>query len=130
MHEVEPTKGLKSREICPVEGCNGAANYFPPGKGHMDGCYYPFGSQAAKDAALVAAERTQDDFEPVVLEAEPSEESRIIIAMLMRIYDVQMALLTKVDPENADRIYDAHEAGETFNPTIYIPEVNDVQEEA
>jgi hypothetical protein len=63
-----------------------------------------------------------------VLEAQPSEESKIIIALLMRIYDVQMALLTKVDPDTADRIYDAHERGEDFNPTIYIPEIKDNEE--
>ena len=71
--------------------------------------------------------------EPVFLPeivSEPSEESRIIIALLMRLYDVQMALLTKVDPETADKLYDDHEAGKDFNPTIYIPELkDDVQEE-
>lgn len=120
MREVEPLKGLKEREICPVEGCSGDARYFPPGKGHMEGCYYPFPSQALKDSFDTLPQ-------PVILEAQPSTESKIVISLLMRIYDVQMALLTKVDPDTADRIYDTHQRGEDFNPTIYIPEINDAE---
>lgn len=128
MEEVKPLKGLKEREICPVEGCEGDARYYPPGKGHKSDCYYPFGSQAVKEATLAAAERTRAPVvvpEPTLLEAQPSTESKIIISLLMRIYDVQMALLTKVDPETADKLFDAHEEGKDFNPTIYIPEIND-----
>lgn len=123
MHESEPIKGLKEREICPVEGCEGDARYYPPGKGHRTGCYYPHKSQDAKDAfeALV-----QDDIlGSVELEAQPSTESKIIISLLMRIYDVQMALLSNVDKATADKLYDAHERGEDFNPTIYIPEIGE-----
>lgn len=136
MHESEPLNGLKEREICPVEGCSGDPNYLPPGRGHMEGCYYPYESVEDKNEVGEALARQRygielepEDFvsniEPVLLEAQPSTESKIIISLLMRIYDVQMALLTKVDPDTADKLYDAHERGEDFNPTIYIPEIKD-----
>ena len=122
MKEVEPIKGLKEREECPVEDCTGDARYFPPGKGHRADCYYPYNSPIERDAVrgAVAAQSEQ-----VLLEAQPSEESRIIIALLMRIYDVQMALLSNVNKTEADRIYDAHAKGEDFNPQIFIPEISD-----
>lgn len=130
MHESKPLKGLKEREICPVEGCEGDARYFPPGKGHMADCYYPYPSKERRDELFEAVERQGHGFIEPVAElsvSEPSQESKIIISLLMRIYDVQMALLTKVDPDTADKIYDAHERGEDFNPTIYIPEINDAE---
>lgn len=54
---------------------------------------------------------------------QPSEESKIIIALLMRIYDVQMALLSHASKGDADKLYDAHARGEDFNPQIFIPEI-------
>lgn len=43
-----------------------------------------------------------------------------ILTLLTRIYDVQMALLNDADPDTADKVYDAHAKGDTFNPPIYI----------
>lgn len=54
---------------------------------------------------------------------EPSTESKIIISLLMRIYDVQMAMLSHMSKDTADRLYEAHENGEDYNPTIFIPEI-------
>lgn len=45
------------------------------------------------------------------------------LTLLMRIYDVQMALLNEANEERADEIYDWHEAGHTFNPPIYLVDV-------
>lgn len=53
--------------------------------------------------------------------ASPSETELVIVALLMRNYDISMALLSHFDKETADRIYDAHENGGTFNPPIFIP---------
>lgn len=50
------------------------------------------------------------------------EVQKAQLVMLMRIYDVQMALLTKMDPENANKIFDSHDTGELFNPQLFIPE--------
>ena len=121
MHESNPESGLK--EVCPVEGCTGDARYFPPGRGHKEDCPYPYESPEVMDKIKAAFNVTG---EPVALEAQPSTESKIIIAMLMRIYDVQMAMLSHLNKPMADKIYDAHEAGKDFNPTIYIPEIDDV----
>lgn len=46
-----------------------------------------------------------------------------ILTLLTRIYDIQMALLNDADPDTADKVYDAHERGETFNPPIYLMEM-------
>lgn len=48
-----------------------------------------------------------------------------ILTMLMRIYDLQMALLNASDPEVADRIFEEHNRGGHFNPMIYIPDFGD-----
>lgn len=55
----------------------------------------------------------------------PSSENLIIISLLMRLYDLNMALLNESNRAVADRVYSAHMNGETFNPKMYIPEFTD-----
>lgn len=45
------------------------------------------------------------------------------LTLLMRIYDVQMALLTDVDEDRANEVYALHENGHTYNPPIYLVDV-------
>lgn len=54
-------------------------------------------------------------------DSQPNEIQSAILVTLMRIYDVQMALLTHFDTATADAIYAKHEQGEDYNPTIFIP---------
>lgn len=51
----------------------------------------------------------------------PSETELVIVSLLMRLYDIQMALLSNVDKPLADSIYDTHNNGGHFNPEIFIP---------
>ena len=55
----------------------------------------------------------------------PSETELIIVALLMRLYDVNMALLSHFDKQTADNIYDTHANGGTFNPAVFIPTISD-----
>lgn len=66
---------------------------------------------------------------PVLLESTPSTESRIIITLLMRLYDIQMALLSNVNHNAADRIFDKHAEGELFNPQMFIVDIVDEEVE-
>lgn len=43
------------------------------------------------------------------------------VALLMRLYDVNMALLNQVDEKTADDVFEAHHAGRHFNPPTMIP---------
>jgi hypothetical protein len=54
-------------------------------------------------------------------ENQPDEIQSAILVTLMRLYDVQMALLNETNPTVADIIFEKHEKGEDYNPTIYIP---------
>lgn len=54
----------------------------------------------------------------------PSETELVTVALLMRLYDVGMAILSHLDKPTADQIFDAHENGGTFNPPIFIPDAN------
>lgn len=60
-----------------------------------------------------------------VLTSSPSEETLVIISLLMRLYDIQMAHLSAVDENRANQIYEAHEKGDHFNPEIFIPSLED-----
>lgn len=51
----------------------------------------------------------------------PSETELVIVSLLMRLYDINMAMLSKVDPVMADKVWDAHNEGKHFNPEIYVP---------
>jgi hypothetical protein len=57
--------------------------------------------------------------------SQPSEHELVVVALLMRIYDVQMALLSMVNKEQADHIFDTHANGGHFNPQIFIPVTED-----
>ncbi len=59
----------------------------------------------------------------VELQSIPSETDLAVIALLMRIYDLQLANLNAVDPDRANEIYEAHEKGEHFNPMLFIPQM-------
>lgn len=56
------------------------------------------------------------------LVASPSETELASIALLMRIYDIQLAILHAMNPTQADAVFEAHERGENFNPPLYIPD--------
>ena len=58
----------------------------------------------------------------------PDETQLVIVALLMRLYDIQMALLSLTDKELADAIHDAHAEGSHFNPQIFIPKPVEVEE--
>jgi hypothetical protein len=47
-----------------------------------------------------------DALEGRLITSGPSEEQLVIVALLMRLYDVNMALLSHFDKETADRIFD------------------------
>jgi len=46
-----------------------------------------------------------------------------IIALLMRLYDINLAVLNEMNPQRADGIYEAHSQGNHFNPQLYIPDI-------
>lgn len=54
----------------------------------------------------------------------PSETELVIVSLLMRLYDVQMAILTSMDEDKANQVYESHEKGEHFNPPIFVPDVS------
>lgn len=68
---------------------------------------------------------------PNTTAGSPSEAELVIISLLMRLYDIQMALLNEANEKRADAIYEAHEQGGHFNPEIFIPDrgAEDVEEE-
>lgn len=82
--------------------------------------------RAELDRAIASLESQPEA--PVVLQSSPSEESLVTVALLMRIYDIQMALLSEVNKDLADEIYDTHAAGGHFNPQIFIPKVSTEEE--
>lgn len=49
-------------------------------------------------------------------------------AILMRLYDVNMALLNEVDEERADAVFDRHADGGHFNPPTMVPVFSRVDE--
>lgn len=54
---------------------------------------------------------------------DPENAAGLSLIVQMRLYDVLMAVLNKIDPETADRIYDAHEKGQIISSLpAYIPE--------
>lgn len=65
---------------------------------------------------------------PVVSETKPSEYQLAIISLLMRLYDINMALLSHFDEDSANEIYETHEKGGHFNPQIFIPNFGDDNE--
>lgn len=69
-------------------------------------------------------------YEEIALEelvTEPDETQLLIVALLMRLYDVNMALLREVNEERALEIYTEHNAGGNFNPTMYVPDLTSAE---
>ena len=58
-----------------------------------------------------------------ILETSPSETELVIVSLLMRLYDLNLAILNHLDENRANEIYEAHEKGLHFNPPIFVPEV-------
>lgn len=61
----------------------------------------------------------------VVLNTSPSETELVQVALLMRLYDLGMAILTSMNEDRANQVYEAHEKGEHFNPPVFIPDVKE-----
>lgn len=67
-----------------------------------------------------------DELPPAELDSTgPREVELVIVSLLMRLYDLNLALLAETSQKRADEVYNAHTKGEHFNPPIFVPEVND-----
>lgn len=51
----------------------------------------------------------------------PTEGELVIISLLMRLYDVQLAILNEMNEDRANEVFDHHDNGGHFNPKIFIP---------
>lgn len=60
---------------------------------------------------------------------DPENLGPVIIIMLMRLYDLQLAFLSAVNPQKADEIVALHEEGHTFAPQPKFVEYMEVGEE-
>lgn len=63
-----------------------------------------------------------DRLEAHLISTGPSETELVQVALLMRLYDLGMAILTSMDENKANQVFEAHEKGGHFNPPIFIPE--------
>lgn len=61
---------------------------------------------------MVVAELEEGYSDPFDAETAPG----LSLIVLMRIYDVQMALLAKTDPDAAEALYEAHAKGHIIGP--------------
>jgi predicted membrane-bound mannosyltransferase len=68
---------------------------------------------------VVADEKWED--ERGTVNVAPSESELVTIALLMRLYDLNLALLNHFDSDLADEIYELHEKGGHKNPQLFIP---------
>lgn len=50
-------------------------------------------------------------------------------ALLMRLYDIQLALLSYGNKTVADSLFDTHAEGGHFNPPIFIPVIGEKEDE-
>lgn len=66
---------------------------------------------------------SMDSLEAQLVSTGPSETELVIVSLLMRLYDLNLAILNHLDENRANEIYEAHEKGEHFNPPVFIPEV-------
>ena len=60
----------------------------------------------------------------------PENFGPVVLIQLMRLYDVQMALLSCYDAEKAAYLAEMHEAGLSFTPPPAFALEDDVQEDA
>lgn len=65
---------------------------------------------------------SEGELEPILV-SSPSETELVQIMLMMRLYDLGMAILNKMDPATADSIFEAHKEGKDFNPDLYVPEM-------
>lgn len=63
------------------------------------------------------------------LVSAPSTNELVMITLMMRLYDIQLALLSHINKTQADELYDLHNEGGHLNPLIFIPEVEDVNDQ-
>lgn len=56
------------------------------------------------------------DYRPGVIELLDAN-----LVLLARLYDVSMAILSHIDKDEADALYDAHDRGELKNPGLWMP---------
>ncbi|QBZ72294.1 hypothetical protein SEA_CIRCINUS_7 [Streptomyces phage Circinus] len=62
---------------------------------------------------------------------DPANFGPVVIIQLMRLYDVQMALLACYDPEKAGILAEMHERGVSFTPPpAYSEELDEPSEES
>lgn len=66
---------------------------------------------------------SMDNLEATLESTGPSETELVQVALLMRLYDLGMAILTSMDEDKANQVYEAHEKGGHFNPPVFIPDV-------
>jgi hypothetical protein len=53
----------------------------------------------------------------------------VVLIQLMRLYDVQLALLAAIDPEKASTLVEMHERGQTFCPAPAFVEYEDTNDD-
>lgn len=63
-----------------------------------------------------------ESFSAELVAGRPTEAELVTIGLLMRLYDLQLAILHCLDEEKADEVYDHHEKGGHYNPTIFVPQ--------
>lgn len=67
----------------------------------------------------------QADENPANSAFAPENFSAVTVIMLMRLYDLQLALLSSVNPEQAKYIVELHERGQSFAPAPAFAEYSD-----
>ena len=69
-------------------------------------------------------EGTGEELPAQLVTTGPSETELVIVSLLMRLYDLNLAILATMNEARADEIYEAHEKGGHFNPPIFIPDAD------
>lgn len=54
-----------------------------------------------------------------------SDTNLVIAMLLVRIYDVQMAMLREINPAAAIELYELHNEGQNNNPHLWVPEIKE-----
>lgn len=65
-----------------------------------------------------------EHLEPVLDNTEPTTQELITISLLMRNYDLLLALLNHFDKELADEVWEAHSKGGHMNPAMFLPDLS------
>lgn len=71
-----------------------------------------------------------EDIEEAKSAFHPDNFSMVTTIMLMRLYDLQLALLSSVNPEQAKYIVELHERGQSFAPAPAFAEYGEAVENA